>query len=126
MPRASLGCVGCPAGVKLAGSPAEQWQQAEKLYGAGQTRTFCAFASCTVTQEAAEGFLGDDAGAILQVLDVHDHFGMAHFFRGQAFAALERWDDAIEAFSVADEFTGSSLEVRAETALRQSSPAMAE
>ena len=48
-----------------------------------------------------------------ELLDVHQHFGMAHFFKGLAHAGLEQWPEAIACLGRADEFTGSSIEVRA-------------
>ena len=48
-----------------------------------------------------------------EVLDVHDRFGMAAFFRGQAEMELGRVDDAVNSLRLASQLTDSSSEVLA-------------
>ena len=48
-----------------------------------------------------------------EVLDVHDRFGMAAFFRGQAEMELGLLDDAVDSLRLASQLTDSSSEVLA-------------
>jgi len=56
---------------------------------------------------------GSAVRCLSDVLDVHDRFGMAAFFRGQAEVALGLLDDAVESLRLAAQLTDSSSEVLA-------------